>query len=168
VHPVNMISTNHLGEREHRQGYHGKSPVPTDVRTVVSSLSPILRRSSTRRREDRRPRQRSPDDVRVVPPGEFIMGSPPEEAQRDNSERQHRVQISKGFWTGKYEVTKAQYKRFLEDSRYDGTADADPACSRGTCVSPWILTPVWSRNSSARVSSKTKPLPHSLPSSEQS
>jgi formylglycine-generating enzyme required for sulfatase activity len=37
----------------------------------------------------------------------------------------HRVRISKGFWMGKHEVTNGQYKRFLADSGYDGSSEAD-------------------------------------------
>ncbi len=46
-----------------------------------------------------------------VPPGRFLMGSPPSNAiDRQSNERpQHAVTIREGFWAGQYEVTQAQY-----------------------------------------------------------
>ncbi|HNI52754.1 MAG TPA: formylglycine-generating enzyme family protein, partial [Accumulibacter sp.] len=35
---------------------------------------------------------------RWIPPGHFLMGSPADEAQRSNSERQHEVRLSYGYW----------------------------------------------------------------------
>jgi formylglycine-generating enzyme required for sulfatase activity len=51
--------------------------------------------------------------------GEFWMGSPEDEPERNpftdqkeaNAEKRHRVQISKPFWLGKYAVTQEQYTR---------------------------------------------------------
>jgi formylglycine-generating enzyme required for sulfatase activity len=49
------------------------------------------------------------DFVRV-PAGTFVMGSPPNEAERDESEGpQHRVTIGRPFWIGRFEVTQAQW-----------------------------------------------------------
>ena len=47
------------------------------------------------------------------PPGKFTMGSPPGEPERRPDEDQVEVRISKGFWTGKYEVTQGQWKRVI-------------------------------------------------------
>jgi formylglycine-generating enzyme required for sulfatase activity len=45
-----------------------------------------------------------------VPAGKFVMGSPPAEEERDDSEGpQHTVTIGKPFWIGKFEVTQAQW-----------------------------------------------------------
>ena len=50
-----------------------------------------------------------------VPRGEFLMGSPPDEAGRFEDEGpQHRVKISP-FWLGRYPVTNEQYGRFLAE-----------------------------------------------------
>jgi formylglycine-generating enzyme required for sulfatase activity len=48
-----------------------------------------------------------------VPAGEFDMGSPASETDRIDSETQHRVTLSKGFWMGKYEVTQEQWERVM-------------------------------------------------------
>ncbi len=47
------------------------------------------------------------------PPGKFIMGSPPNEPERRPDEAQVEVTLSRGFWTGKYEVTQGQWKRVV-------------------------------------------------------
>jgi formylglycine-generating enzyme required for sulfatase activity len=44
-----------------------------------------------------------------VNPGTFTMGSPESEVLRDETERQHNVTLTKGFYLGKYEVTHSQY-----------------------------------------------------------
>jgi formylglycine-generating enzyme required for sulfatase activity len=51
-----------------------------------------------------------------IPPGEFMMGSPASEAQRDAGETQHQVTLTKGFWMGKYEVTQRQYRQIMEEN----------------------------------------------------
>jgi formylglycine-generating enzyme required for sulfatase activity len=48
--------------------------------------------------------------------GEFLMGSPTNEAERQASETQHKVRITKGFWIGKYEVTQAQWERVMDSN----------------------------------------------------
>jgi formylglycine-generating enzyme required for sulfatase activity len=47
----------------------------------------------------------------VIPGGRFLMGSPPDEPQRSNDERQHEVEVAP-FVMGKYEVTFEEYDRF--------------------------------------------------------
>jgi len=49
-----------------------------------------------------------------IAPGSFTMGSPSSERGRDDDEGpQHRVTISKGYWLGKYEVTKGQWQALM-------------------------------------------------------
>src|SRR5262249_41380459 len=45
------------------------------------------------------------------PPGKFTMGSPPGEPERRPGEDQVEVTLTRGFVTGKYEVTQGQWKR---------------------------------------------------------
>jgi sulfatase modifying factor 1 len=49
------------------------------------------------------------------PPGEFTMGSPPDEPGRRPDEARVRVKLTRGFWMGKYEVTQSQWKRVAGD-----------------------------------------------------
>ncbi len=51
----------------------------------------------------------------MIPAGEFMMGSPAAEPDRNSNETQHLVRISRPFLIGKYEVTQAQW-RFVMDS----------------------------------------------------
>ena len=56
----------------------------------------------------------------VVPAGEFLMGSPEDEPQRDADEGpQHKVSISRAIAVGKFEVTRDQFTAFLEDLAHD-------------------------------------------------
>jgi formylglycine-generating enzyme required for sulfatase activity len=59
---------------------------------------------------------RTYDDIEFVwiPPGKFLMGSPPYESDRGSDEAPlHEVTLSKGFWLGKTEVTQAQWERVM-------------------------------------------------------
>jgi formylglycine-generating enzyme required for sulfatase activity len=53
----------------------------------------------------------APTDTNLVfiQPGSFTMGSPTNEALRGADETQHTVNISRGFWIGKFLVTQAGY-----------------------------------------------------------
>ncbi len=52
--------------------------------------------------------------LKLIPAGEFLMGSPAGEAGRDSDEGpQHRVKITKPFYLGVHEVTQAQYEAVM-------------------------------------------------------
>jgi len=51
--------------------------------------------------------------LRWIPPGEFLMGSPPEESGRLDRELQHRVQISSGYWLFDTQVTQALWQAVM-------------------------------------------------------
>lgn len=58
----------------------------------------------------------------VVPAGSFKMGSPSNEAGRgDNENSQHAVTISTSFAAGRYEVTLAEFQKFIQASGYQAT-----------------------------------------------
>jgi formylglycine-generating enzyme required for sulfatase activity len=59
--------------------------------------------------------EREVDGIKLCwcPPGKFTMGSPPTEPERRPGEDQVEVTLTKGFWTGKYEVTQGQWKRVV-------------------------------------------------------
>jgi len=57
-----------------------------------------------------------------IPPGEFLMGSPEDEMGRCDSETQHRVKITQGFWLAKTQTTQAQWQAVMGNnpSRFQG------------------------------------------------
>ena len=63
-----------------------------------------------------------PDGTKMAfvwcPPGRFLMGSPETEQKRENGESQHLVTLTKGFWIGKYEVTRDQWKSLMGRARF--------------------------------------------------
>ena len=54
--------------------------------------------------------------------GEFTMGSPASEADRQSDETQHQVRVS-DFSMSKYAVTVAEFRKFVEASGYRTDAD---------------------------------------------
>jgi formylglycine-generating enzyme required for sulfatase activity len=50
----------------------------------------------------------------LIPAGEFLMGSPDSDSDAQSNEKpQHRVQISRPFYLGVYEVTQAEYEKVM-------------------------------------------------------
>ena len=58
----------------------------------------------------------------LIPPGEFLMGSPASEKSRGKDERLHAVSISKPFYIGITEVTQAQWKAVMSTSPWSDRA----------------------------------------------
>jgi formylglycine-generating enzyme len=104
-----MVSIHLINEHEY-------SPVFFDIPDYVlrrMGLDPALIRTA---------RKVPPNFVRI-PAGEFTMGSPEGEADRDNSdETQHQVKVSE-FYLCKYAVTLAEFKKFIDESKYQTDAE---------------------------------------------
>jgi formylglycine-generating enzyme required for sulfatase activity len=107
------------------------TPRPTSAPTLATA-SPAARRTESEYEQDGR-RYRKVDlgdgvtmNLVYIRGGTFTMGSPENESGRSSVEgSQTRVTLTDDFWMGETEVTNAQYKRFLEESGYDGSGDAD-------------------------------------------
>ncbi|EKU96836.1 hypothetical protein Lepto7375DRAFT_0751 [Leptolyngbya sp. PCC 7375] len=70
-------------------------------------------------------------DMVLVPGGTFLMGSPPDEPQRAESEGpQHRVTVST-FLMGRYTVTQAQWRAVAEMTQVKISLKPDPANFKG-------------------------------------
>ena len=102
----------------------------------------------------------------LIPPGEFDMGSTEaevakllEEAKAKNltswyierlpSEApKHRVRITKPFWLGVHEVTRGQFRRFVDDRGYQTEAERDGKGGYGLIDGQWKQDPrfVWNRD----------------------
>lgn len=52
----------------------------------------------------------------LIPPGEFTMGSPATEAERDDFEIPHRVKLTRPFYLGTFEVTQAEYRTLMGEN----------------------------------------------------
>ena len=95
----------------------------------------------------------------LIPPGEFDMGSTEEEVAKLLEEAKatnepswyidrlpseaprHRVRITKPFWLGVHEVTRGQFRRFVEDSGYQTEAERDGKGGYGTVDGQWKQDP---------------------------
>ena len=55
--------------------------------------------------------------LRVIPPGTYLMGSPQQEVSRKKSETQVEVTLSQAFLIGRYEVTQAEWERVMGPSQ---------------------------------------------------
>jgi formylglycine-generating enzyme required for sulfatase activity len=102
----------------------------------------------------------------LIPPGEFDMGSTEaevakllEEAKATNQQDEyikrlpaeapkHRVRITKPFWLGVHEVTRGQFRRFVEDRGYQTEAERDGRGGHGLVDGQWKQDPrfVWNRD----------------------
>jgi formylglycine-generating enzyme required for sulfatase activity len=60
--------------------------------------------------------------LRWIEPGEFMMGSPENEAQREDNEIQHQVSISNGFWLADTVCTQALWQAVMgkNPSKFEG------------------------------------------------
>jgi len=63
----------------------------------------------------------------LIPAGEFLMGSPDTEEQREDNESRHRVRITKPFYIGKYEVFQEQWERVRSPNRSQFNGAMNPA-----------------------------------------
>jgi formylglycine-generating enzyme required for sulfatase activity len=55
----------------------------------------------------------------LIPPGEFVMGSPTDEPGRADDEVAHRVRLTKAFYLAKHETMFTQFRAFVEETKYD-------------------------------------------------
>ena len=64
--------------------------------------------------------------LRLIPAGEFMMGSPESDDEAKGSEKpQHKVRITKPFYLGVYEVTQAEYERVMGTNPSDFSKNGD-------------------------------------------
>ncbi|MGP0069268.1 MAG: formylglycine-generating enzyme family protein [Isosphaeraceae bacterium] len=64
--------------------------------------------------------------MKLIPAGEFLMGSPDSDKDASDDEKpQHRVRITQSFYLGMHQVTRGQFGRFVEATRYQTEAEKD-------------------------------------------
>lgn len=108
-------------------------------------------------------------EVLYIPPGNFMMGSTPEEkiwatgieggaqagTQRESFEGQtpRAMKVSQAFWMGRTEVTVGQFRRFVEETGY--ITDAEKPDGKTQCFNPnWT-----SYHLSAQITHPWEPMP---------
>jgi formylglycine-generating enzyme required for sulfatase activity len=99
----------------------------TKYRIFIVIASLILTASSYQSAQTKKAGQtfkecRNCPEMVVVPPGSFMMGSPADEPDRRENERQHRVTIARAYAIGKTEVTWDQWESCVRDRWCDGIA----------------------------------------------
>jgi len=67
---------------------------------------------------------------RWIPPGEFLMGSPDNELDRDDNEVQHKVIFNKGFWLADTTVTQTLWQRVMQGNPSDFKGEENPVDSK--------------------------------------
>lgn len=78
-----------------------------------------------------------------VPGGTFQMGSPDNEKGRSAAEGPvHQVQLD-GFWLGKFEVTRGQFKKFVEVTGYKTEAERDGGANGYYSEDTWVEKRGW-------------------------
>ncbi len=70
--------------------------------------------------------ERMPDDMVLVPAGEFSMGASTDEGGLPDEQPLRLVYLS-AYWIDRYEVTNAAYARFTQETGYQAPANAAPA-----------------------------------------
>ena len=61
--------------------------------------------------------------MRWIRPGDFMMGSPDEEPQRDDDETLHRVILTKGYWLAETACTQALWQAVMQENPAHFKAD---------------------------------------------
>jgi uncharacterized protein (TIGR02996 family) len=69
-------------------------------------------------------------ELALIPPGAFLMGSPPDEAERRDNEHPHEVEITRAFGLGAHPVTVGQFRAFAQATGYRQTLWQDPGFSQ--------------------------------------
>ena len=65
--------------------------------------------------------------LRWIPPGEFMMGSPPDEPGRpDNEGPQHRVRFAQGFWLAETACTQALWQAVMGENPSEFKGEENP------------------------------------------
>lgn len=73
----------------------------------------------------------------LIHPGEFIMGSPPDEPQRSRLEVPHKVILTYSFYMQSTPVTKGQWREFVNDIGYKTKAEMGDGAT-GWTGSEWV------------------------------
>ena len=72
---------------------------------------------------------------KLIPAGEFIMGSPEDEKGHNNNEQQHSVRITKPYYLGVFEVTQGEFTKVMSLSPWKMKKRKEGMDYPASCVS---------------------------------
>jgi formylglycine-generating enzyme required for sulfatase activity len=99
---------------------------PADAAVLAERLAALLKRSVDAVKQGKEIVNSIGMKLKLVPAGEFLMGSPDSDPDAYASEKpQHHVRITKPFYLGIHQVTRGQFRRFVEASGYKTEAERD-------------------------------------------
>jgi formylglycine-generating enzyme required for sulfatase activity len=84
-------------------GSSGTTVIPADAEPLPNDITNLLGMT-----------------LKLIPAGEFLMGSPPTEKDRESDEQQHRVRITQPFYMGTTEVTQGQWRAVMKTTPWKG------------------------------------------------
>jgi formylglycine-generating enzyme required for sulfatase activity len=107
------MTANQLNRRTVRQGFALRA-----VRLFFLSFAALLALHFTLHAQEQKvPPKHFTNSIGMkfawIPPGSFVMGSPQAEKQRNDSETQHKVTLTKGFYMGVHLVTQEQWQEVM-------------------------------------------------------
>lgn len=89
------------------------APAPAPPPTV-EAISPVVLKAEGAKAGEERSDNALGMKMVWCPPGKFLMGSPATDAEAAGDEKpQVEVELSRGFWLGKYEVTQGEWKGLM-------------------------------------------------------
>jgi formylglycine-generating enzyme required for sulfatase activity len=96
-------------------------------------------------------------NMALIPPGEFMMGSPTDETgHRDNESPEHLVKIHQPFGMGQYPVTQAQWARVAKMKKIDRRLKSNPSHFEGDNLPVENISWLEAQEFCARLSAHTK------------
>jgi formylglycine-generating enzyme required for sulfatase activity/predicted Ser/Thr protein kinase len=74
---------------------------------------------------------------KLIPAGEFVMGSPESEDYHQDDEKQHRVCITKPFYLGVHGVTQGEFEKVMGKTPWTGEGDVEDGSDYAASYISW-------------------------------
>jgi formylglycine-generating enzyme required for sulfatase activity len=122
---------------------------PADAAVLAETLAALLKPEPVQPPEPPKEIENT-IGMKLIPAGEFLMGSPESDKDASSVEKpQHQVRITQPFYLGIHQVTRGQFRRFVEAARYQAEAEKDGKGGYGWDASSkeWKQDPKFTWNS---------------------